>query len=163
MKIYHLKRTQFLPISLAEAWDFFSTPRNLSRITPAHMGFTILYSSGGDRTYAGQIIRYNVSVLPLITLHWVTEITHVKEPLYFVDEQRFGPYALWHHQHSFREVAGGVEMTDELNYAIPLGLLGRFAHWIFVGREVNRIFDYRFQVLEKFFRDKQTSDLTKTA
>jgi ligand-binding SRPBCC domain-containing protein len=163
MKIYHLKRTQVLPISLAEAWDFFSTPRNLSRITPAEMGFHILYSSGGDKTYAGQIIRYKVSILPLVKLHWVTEITHVKEPFYFVDEQRFGPYALWHHQHIFREVPGGVEMTDELNYAIPLGLLGRFAHWVFVGREVNRIFDFRFQVLEKFFNENKTTPLAKTA
>lgn len=163
MKIYHLKRKQILPITLTEAWDFFSTPRNLSRITPEQMGFKILYSSGGEKTYAGQIIRYKVSILPLITLHWVTEITHVKEPFYFVDEQRFGPYALWHHQHMFKEVPGGVEMTDELNYAIPLGILGRFAHWIFVGREVNRIFDYRFQVLEKFFGDKNVTPLAKTA
>ncbi len=163
MKIYHLKRTQLLPITLAEAWDFFSTPGNLSRITPAHMGFQILYSSGGQKTYAGQIIRYKVSVLPLVTLHWVTEITHVKEPFYFVDEQRFGPYALWHHQHSFREVTGGVEMTDELNYAIPLGLIGRLANWIFVGREVNRIFDYRYRILEKFFNENKVSPTAKMA
>jgi ligand-binding SRPBCC domain-containing protein len=153
MKIYHLKRTQFLPIGLSEAWDFFSTPRNLSKITPEHMGFKIIYISGGDKTYAGQIIRYKVSILPMITVHWVTEITHVQKPLYFVDEQRFGPYALWHHQHSFKEVDNGVEMTDEVNYAIPLGMLGRLAHWIFVGGEVNRIFDHRYAVLEKYFKE----------
>jgi ligand-binding SRPBCC domain-containing protein len=153
MKIYHLKRTQFLPIGLSEAWDFFSTPRNLSKITPEHMGFKIIYISGGDKTYAGQIIRYKVSILPMITVHWVTEITHVQKPLYFVDEQRFGPYALWHHQHSFKEVDNGVEMTDEVNYAIPLGMLGRLAHWIFVGHEVNRIFDHRYAVLEKYFKE----------
>lgn len=151
MKIYTLKRTQFLPISMAEAWDFFSTPRNLSKITPEHMGFTILYVSGGEKTYAGQIIRYHVQILPGIKVHWVTEITHVQEPHYFVDEQRFGPYALWHHQHRFKAVAGGVEMTDEVNYAIPLGPLGRLAHWLFVGREVNRIFEHRFTVLEGYF------------
>jgi ligand-binding SRPBCC domain-containing protein len=162
MKIYHLKRTQILPITLTEAWDFFSTPRNLSRITPSEMGFEILYSSGGEKTYAGQIIRYKVSILPFVKLHWVTEITHVKEPFYFVDEQRFGPYALWHHQHIFREVPGGVEMTDELNYAIPLGFLGRFAHLVFVGREVNRIFDYRFRVLEEFFDKSKITPLAKT-
>ncbi len=152
MKIYHLKRHQFLPISLDEAWDFFSTPKNLAKITPEHMGFTILYISGGEKAYAGQIIRYHVRVLPGIKVHWVTEITQVKEPFYFIDEQRFGPYALWHHQHHFKEVPGGVEMTDEVNYAIPLGLLGRLVHFIFVGREVNRIFDHRFKVLEEFFK-----------
>jgi ligand-binding SRPBCC domain-containing protein len=152
MKIYNLTRTQFLPISLPEAWEFFSTPKNLSKITPEHMGFKILYISGGDKAYAGQIIRYHVSILPGIKVHWVTEITQVKEPSHFIDEQRFGPYALWHHQHHFKEVSGGVEMTDEVNYAIPLGLLGRLAHALFVGREVNRIFEHRFKVLEEYFR-----------
>jgi ligand-binding SRPBCC domain-containing protein len=152
MKVYLLKRTQFLPISLSEAWDFFSTPKNLSKITPEHMGFKILYISGGDKAYAGQIIRYHVSILPGIKVHWVTEITQVKEPLHFIDEQRFGPYALWHHQHHFKEVPGGVEMTDEVNYAIPFGLLGRLAHFIFVGGEVNRIFEHRFKVLEEYFK-----------
>ena len=158
MKIYHLARTQVLPITLAEAWDFFSTPKNLSKITPGHMGFKIVYISGGDKTYAGQIIRYKVNILPGITVNWMTEITHVQEPVYFVDDQRFGPHALWHHQHRFREVPGGVEMTDEVNYAIPLGILGRLANWLFVGREVNRIFDHRFQVLEDYFKTPRKSD-----
>jgi len=151
MKVYNLTRTQILPISVAEAWDFFSTPKNLSKITPEHMGFEILYISGGEKAYAGQIIRYNVSVLPGIKMHWVTEITQVKEGVHFIDEQRFGPYALWHHQHHFKEVPGGVEMTDEVNYAIPFGILGRLAHSLFVGGEVNRIFDHRYHILEKYF------------
>jgi ligand-binding SRPBCC domain-containing protein len=151
MKVYNLTRTQILPISVAEAWDFFSTPKNLSKITPEHMGFEILYISGGEKAYAGQIIRYNVSVLPGIKMHWVTEITQVKEGVHFIDEQRFGPYALWHHQHHFKAVPGGVEMTDEVNYAIPLGILGRLAHALFVGGEVNRIFDHRYHLLEKYF------------
>lgn len=151
MKLYTLTRKQILPISLREAWEFFSTPRNLSKITPGHMGFKIQYLSGSEKTYAGQIIRYRVQVVPGITVNWVTEITHVQEPDYFVDEQRFGPYALWHHQHRFKAVAGGVEMTDEVNYAIPLGPLGRLVHWLFVGREVNRIFEHRFTVLEGYF------------
>jgi len=152
MKIFNLTRKQFLPISLSEAWNFFSTPHNLAKITPAHMGFKILYISGGEKTYAGQIIRYHVNVLPGIKVHWVTEITQVQELNYFIDEQRFGPYALWHHQHHFKEVPGGVEMTDEVNYAIPLGWLGQLAHVLFVGREVNRIFDHRYQTLELFFK-----------
>ncbi len=152
MKIYHLQRKQILPISLAEAWAFFSAPQNLSRITPAHMGFKILYQSGGEKTYPGQIIRYQVNVLPGIPVHWVTEITHVAEPYYFVDEQRFGPYALWHHQHRFKETPEGVEMTDEVNYAVPLGILGRLANTLFVQRQLNAIFDHRYQVLEAYFR-----------
>jgi ligand-binding SRPBCC domain-containing protein len=152
MKIYNLSRTQFLPISLREAWDFFSAPANLSKITPEHMKFKILYTSGGSKAYAGQIIRYKINVLPGIMVHWVTEITHVGELSYFVDEQRFGPYALWHHQHHFKEVPGGVEMRDELNYAIPWGILGRLANWVFVGAEVNRIFDHRYKVLEQYFK-----------
>lgn len=151
MKIYNLKRTQFLPISITEAWEFFSSPANLSKITPEHMGFKILYISGGPKMYPGQVIRYIVYGLPGIPMNWMTEITHVQEPHYFVDEQRFGPYALWHHQHHFKEVEGGVEMTDEVNYAIPFGFLGRLANWLFVAREVNRTFDHRYTVLESYF------------
>lgn len=151
MKIYNLRKEQFLPISLQEAWAFFSSPKNLAKITPEHMNFKILYQSGGDKAYAGQIIRYQINVLPFVPVHWVTEITQVKEPFHFIDEQRFGPYALWHHQHHFEEVKGGVLMTDEVNYAIPFGILGRFAHWLFVAKEVNRIFEHRFRTLEDFF------------
>lgn len=161
MKIYNLKRTQFLPISIQEAWEFFSSPSNLSKITPAHMGFQILYMSGGQKMYPGQLIQYVVQGLPGIPMQWTTEITHVHEPYYFVDEQRFGPYSLWHHQHHFKQVQGGMEMTDEVNYAIPLGILGRFAHWLLVGREVNRIFDHRFMVLEKYF-NKKTETVLET-
>jgi ligand-binding SRPBCC domain-containing protein len=152
MKIYTISRKQFLPITLQEAWEFFSTPRNLSKITPSKMGFNILYVSGGEKTYAGQIIRYKIQAIPGIKMNWVTEITHVQEPNYFVDEQRFGPYALWHHQHHFKEVPGGVEMTDEVNYAIGYGLIGRLAYWLFVGKEVNRIFKHRYAVLEDYFK-----------
>jgi len=154
MKIYNLTRKQFLPITLTQAWDFFSNPRNLARITPDHMGFKIQYISGGKSAYAGQIIRYHIQVLPGIKVHWVTEITHVKESNYFIDEQRFGPYSFWHHQHHLKEVAGGIEMTDEVNYAIPFGWLGRLVHYIFVGREVNRIFDYRYRALAQYFNGR---------
>ncbi len=152
MKVYHLKRTQFLPISINEAWAYFSSPHNLKEITPPDMNFRILYVSGGSTMYAGQLIRYFVNVLPGFTVHWVTEITHVHAPDHFVDEQRFGPYALWHHQHFFREVEGGIEMIDEVNYAIPFGWLGQFANWLFVGKKVSAIFDYRYEVLKKRFK-----------
>lgn len=121
------------------------------------MGFQILSISGNEGMYAGQIIRYKVHVLPLISTNWVTEITHVSAPNYFVDEQRLGPYALWHHQHHFREVKGGIEMTDEVNYAIPYGWIGRMANWLFVEREVNAIFDYRFKWLEKHFKNSEST------
>ncbi len=163
MKLYTLKKTQFLPITLKEAWNFFSTPANLAKITPEHMGFHIRYMSGGTKMYTGQIIRYTVRVLPYFAVNWVTEITHVDEPFYFVDEQRFGPYTLWHHQHHFKEVPGGVEMTDEVNYVIPLGLLGRIAHWLFVGREVNAIFAHRYAVLEKYFAQLNNESVLKIA
>ncbi|MEM6525160.1 MAG: SRPBCC family protein [Bacteroidota bacterium] len=151
MKVYKLERIQFLPIKIDEAWDFFSSPRNLKEITPDYMKFVITYISGQESMYAGQLISYIVHVLPGIPVRWTTEITHVEEPSYFVDEQRFGPYALWHHQHHFKEVEGGIEMTDIVNYAIPWGILGRFADWLFVGKKVKSIFDYRFEVLEKKF------------
>lgn len=154
MKIYNLKRTQFLPILLNEAWEFFSTPKNLQKITPAHMGFKIVYSSGGEKMYPGQLISYKVNILPGIPVDWVTEITHVQEPYYFVDEQRFGPYSLWHHQHHFREVKGGVEMVDEVNYAIPLGFIGRLANRLFVAKEVSTIFDHRHNILKSYFENR---------
>lgn len=154
MKIYNLTRTQVLPISISEAWDFFSSPKNLGVITPKEMNFVIVSMSGGDKMYAGQIISYKVNVLPLMRMRWVTEITYVKEPEYFTDEQRSGPYSLWHHKHHFKAVEGGVEMTDEVDYALPLGILGRLAHAIFVKREVNRIFDHLYKVLKAYFRKK---------
>lgn len=152
MKIYRLTRAQFLPISLPEAWDFFSSPKNLGKITPARMNFQILSQSGGERMHEGQIIRYKITVLPLVRLTWVTEITGVTKLHSFTDEQRKGPYRLWRHTHTFRELAGGVEMTDVVEYSLPFGLLGELAHRLFVEREVNRIFDYRFSVLQTYFQ-----------
>ncbi len=154
MKIYTIRQKQFLPISIQDAWDFFSSPENLSKITPAKMNFRIVHNSGSGKIYAGQIIRYKVNILPFCSVNWMTEITHVQEPFYFVDDQRFGPYALWHHQHHFKEVPGGIEMSDEINYAVPYGWVGQFANWIFVGREVNAIFNHRFTTLEKYFKKK---------
>lgn len=159
MKVYQLKRKQFLPISLDEAWGFFSSPRNLAVITPSKLDFKILYISGEGKVYAGQIIRYKITILPGIRVDWMTEITHVKEPFHFIDEQRFGPYALWHHQHHFKEVTDGVEMTDELHYAIPFGWMGQLANWIFVKREVNSIFDYRSAILKKYFIQRKMSEV----
>ena len=123
-KVYSLHTEQFIPISLQEAWDFFSSPANLAKITPEKMGFNIISKHHGPKMYPGQIIEYTVKPLLGIPLYWMTEITHVKEGVYFVDEQRFGPYTMWHHQHHFTEVKGGVKMEDIVHYKIPLGFLG---------------------------------------
>jgi ligand-binding SRPBCC domain-containing protein len=153
VKTYSLRRSQFLPIPIDVAWKFFSSPENLGQITPARMNMVILSKTGGAM-HTGQLITYRVTVFPLIRVTWVTEITSVVERTRFTDEQRTGPYALWHHTHSFDELNGGVQMNDEVVYALPLGVLGQLAHWLFVGRALRSIFDYRFQVLEKHFQKK---------
>lgn len=149
MSCYSLTRTQSLPIDIQTAWDFFSSPYNLQAITPAYMDFRILNDVG--RMYAGQIITYKVSPVAGIPLFWMTEITHVREREYFVDEQRKGPYAMWHHQHFFKLIPGGVEMTDIVHYELPLGILGEIAHVIFVKKQVEEIFEHRYRVLEERF------------
>lgn len=151
MKTYHLNFSQTLPISIQNAWGFFSSPKNLKKITPVKMGFEITYQSGGDKMYAGQLIKYNVNIFPFVKSSWLTEITHVKEPFYFVDEQRQGPYSLWHHQHRFTEVEGGIRMDDFLTYRIPFGILGRIMNKLFIHHEINRIFEYRKRVLVEHF------------
>lgn len=150
MKLYQIKTNQELPISIEKAWKFFSNPNNLKDITPGEMNFNII--SGADKSiFAGQIIQYKVSPIMGINLNWVTEITHVKENEYFVDEQRFGPYALWHHKHFFRKINGGILMEDVVDYKIPLGLIGQFAHFIFVKNKLKKIFKYRHDKLVKLF------------
>jgi ligand-binding SRPBCC domain-containing protein len=150
MKLQAHRFEQFLPISLNEAWDYFSKPQNLNEITPEDMQFEIL-TKDIPRMYQGQIIQYNVTPFPLVKMGWVTEITHVEDKKMFVDEQRFGPYAFWHHQHHFEEVSGGVMMTDILHYRVPLGVVGKFINWLLIDKKVRGIFDYRFKVLENKF------------
>ena len=151
-KLYQLKTSQKLPISIEKAWDFFSDPKNLKEITPNEMNFRIL--SGADKSiFAGQIIQYKVSPILGISLKWVTEITHVVNKKYFVDEQRFGPYALWHHKHFIREIEGGVEMEDVIHYKIPLGPLGVLANYLFVQKKLGSIFVYRRKKLIELFGD----------
>jgi ligand-binding SRPBCC domain-containing protein len=150
MKIYTLRTVQNLPISQKEAWEFLSDPKNLKVITPDYMGFNIL--SGADRPmFAGQIIQYIVTPVLGIKTKWVTEITHVKEGSYFVDEQRFGPYALWHHKHFIKEIEGGVEMEDIIDYKIPFGIIGQLAHPFLVKPKLKEIFEYRKTKLIELF------------
>lgn len=150
MAFYRLSKVQKLPISLDEAWDFFSSPLNLKEITPPYMGFDVTSPYTG-KMYPGLIITYKVKPVLGIPLNWMTEITHVKDRTYFVDEQRFGPYSLWHHQHHFKAIDGGVEMIDEVNYKLPFGFLGTIAKHLFVAKQLEAIFDYRCKVLEERF------------
>ncbi|MFD2098799.1 SRPBCC family protein [Flagellimonas iocasae] len=150
MRLYQLRAKQVLPLSKKEAWEFLSNPKNLKTITPPHMGFHIL--SGGDKPmYAGQIIQYVVKPFPFVSTKWVTEITHVIQDEYFVDEQRFGPYALWHHKHFIKETAQGLEMEDIIDYKLPFGFLGRLMHPIIVKPQLKKIFEYRKVKLESLF------------
>ena len=150
MKIYTLHKKQNLPISVDQAWDFLSDPRNLKTITPDYMGFHIL--SGADRPmFPGQIIQYIVTPVLGIKTKWVTEITHVIDGEYFVDEQRFGPYKLWHHKHFIKEIEGGVEMEDIIHYKLPFGFLGQLVHPFIVKNKLEEIFSYRQQKLEELF------------
>lgn len=148
--MYQYKSEQNLPIEMETAWDFLSDPKNLKTITPDYMGFDIL--SGADRKmFSGQIIQYILTPILGIPFRWVTEITHVDQGRYFVDEQRFGPYTFWHHKHFIEPIEGGVKMTDIVDYKLPLGPLGKLAHWLFVSKKVKEIFSYRTQKLNELF------------
>ncbi|WP_027136644.1 SRPBCC family protein [Gaetbulibacter saemankumensis] len=150
MKIYRLHKKQKLPISIQESWEFLSDPKNLKTITPDYMGFNIL--SGADKPmYPGQIIQYIVTPVMGIKTKWVTEITHVQNLKYFVDEQRFGPYSLWHHKHFISEIDGGIEMEDIIDYKLPFGILGQLFHPIIVKPKLEEIFNYRKKKLEELF------------
>ena len=150
MKIYRLETIQNLPISKSHAWDFLSNPKNLKRITPDYMGFKIINGTA-DKMYAGQIIQYRVTPVMRIPTKWVTEITHVDDGNYFVDEQRFGPYSLWHHKHFIKAIKNGVEMKDIIDYKIPLGIIGRIAQPILVAPKLKEIFEYRKNALIELF------------
>jgi ligand-binding SRPBCC domain-containing protein len=150
-KVYTIKTIQKISISLDAAWDFFSSPANLKEITPDNLGFNIISQHHGDKMYAGQIIEYTVKPVLGIPLYWMTEITHVEDKRYFVDEQRYGPYSMWHHQHHFKAVEDGVEMTDIVHYKLPFWFLGDIANTLFVKKQLKAIFDYRYKIVEHRF------------
>jgi len=145
-----LKQEQFLPISLDEAWRFFATPKNLNEVTPNDLVFEII-SELPDTMYEGLLINYRLKPMLNIPVNWCTEITHIKEKVYFIDEQRKGPYRIWHHEHHFKPVAGGVLMTDLLHYDIGMSFFGWIAGKMFVHRKVEGIFNYRYKMLESYF------------
>ncbi len=151
MAFYQLIKTQKLPVTITEIWDFISAPANLQEITPEHMGFIVTSNSGSEKMYPGMIITYKVSPLFGIKLNWVTEITQVKDYEYFVDEQRIGPYSMWHHEHKIEPIEDGVLMTDIVTYQPPIGILGALANSLFIKNQLQQIFDYRTIALEKKF------------
>lgn len=151
MAIYKMIRKQVIPADISSLWDFFKDPSNLTAITPSYMNFVIKTMDTNDDIYAGQMITYSVAPIAKIPLFWMTEITAVEKHRYFIDEQRRGPYKMWHHQHHFTTTDKGVEMTDIVHYELPLGILGQIAHWLFVKRQLNQIFDYRYHKIEALF------------
>jgi ligand-binding SRPBCC domain-containing protein len=151
MAFYQLIKTQKLPASVNEVWDFISSPSNLKKITPEHMGFIVTSNTGEEKMYPGMIITYKVSPLFGIKLNWMTEITHVSDFKYFVDEQRIGPYSMWHHQHKIEAIEGGVLMTDIVTYQPPFGILGAIANSLLIRDQLEQIFNFRTVALEKMF------------
>ena len=149
--IHQLKTDQFLNSNIDHVWDFMSSPRNLKKITPPYMGFDITSTDLPDKMYAGMIITYKVSPILSIPTTWVTEITHVSEKNFFIDEQRVGPYTMWHHQHFFKKHKNGVLMNDIITYKAPFGPLGVLANYLFISKKLKSIFEYRYKTLNKIF------------
>jgi ligand-binding SRPBCC domain-containing protein len=150
-KIHRIKSVQRLPVSLEKAWQFFSDPHNLLTITPPFLHLKVTNDILSNEVYAGQVMMYTVKPLLGIPLSWMTEITHVEKLKLFVDEQRKGPYKLWHHQHHFKPIDGGVEMTDLVHYRLPLGALGNLFHPVLVKPKIKDIFIYRFSKINEMF------------
>lgn len=159
MSTYSIKTVQKIPVDLSLAWSFFSDPSNLQAITPDNLGFKIRSKHHGHQMYAGQIIEYTVKPILGIPIYWMTEITQVKDQEYFIDEQRFGPYSLWHHQHHFKSIEGGVEMTDIVHYRIPFWILGDFAHTLFIQAQLKQIFEFRFKKVIELFGQWPTPEI----
>jgi len=150
MKVFKLKYSQKLPLSLNQAWDFLSSPNNLELITPKNMDFRIT-DWDQKKAYPGQIIQYTVKPMFGLKLNWVTEITQVRDKEFFIDEQRFGPYSFWHHKHFLKEINGGVLMEDVIHYKIPFGPFGYILNFLFINSKFNSIFKYREEELTKLF------------
>ena len=146
-------KKQLIKTDIDNLWDFMSSPKNLDTITPKEMKFNIKSNNGNKKMYEGMIITYTVTPLLNIPLNWITEITHIKNK-YFVDEQRIGPYKMWHHEHIFEQKEDGILMTDIITYVPPMGVLGKIANFLFINKKVNNIFDYRKKIIDQLFNKK---------
>lgn len=153
MSFYSIKTEQYIKASVEEVWAFFSNPANLAELTPREMNF-VTTTSPEDHIYAGQIITYTITPILGIKMKWMTEITHVQDKILFVDEQREGPYRLWHHQHHFIPYGEGVLMKDIVHYSLPFSFLGKLAHGLFVRKQLEDIFEYRRKKTDELFNKK---------
>ena len=149
--IHQIRKEQFLNASMEDVWSFVTSPDNLKKITPEYMNFVIKSKNMTKKIYPGMIICYKVSPILKIPTSWVTEITHVKRNEFFVDEQRVGPYKIWHHEHLFRQEKSGVMMTDIISYKLPFGIIGQVVNYLFINNKINHIFNYRFQKMNEIF------------
>lgn len=151
--MYQLKRTQFINADSQTCWKYFSAPENLHVITPDYIDFRV-HTPVPETMYEGLIIKYTIRPILGVPLTWISEIKTIQEESYFIDEQRKGPYSMWHHEHHFKEVEGGVEMTDIISYCMPFGFVGRFFHWLFIRKQLENIFDYRIRKVDELFNAK---------
>lgn len=156
--MYRFEQFQAVKMSIDEAWEFFSSPQNLSKITPPSLGFNI-QTELPEEMYEGLFIKYKVKPLLNISTTWVTEITRVRKNIYFVDEQRKGPYKVWHHEHFFMETKEGVLMYDVVHYDIPFGILGKMIHPIIIKPKLNQIFQHRKEVLKEKFGEFEVDNI----
>ena len=160
MSFYQFHKEQLLFSTIDEVWDFISSPKNLKEITPDHMGFEIISENLPDKMYPGMIISYEVRPFPWYSTKWVTEITQVREKEFFIDEQRIGPYNLWHHQHILKEVDDGVIMKDLVTYQPPLAFIGDIVNKLLINNRIEQIFEYRRKALELIFNASKTKERT---
>ena len=151
MSLTQLFYEQRINTDIDNLWKFISSPKNLSKITPSYMDFKIL-SKIPDEMYEGLIISYTVKPILGVKMNWVTEITHIKDKKYFVDEQRKGPYKMWHHEHILIKTDNGIIMKDIISYIPPFGILNKILNILFIKRQVKGIFKYRTEVLNKIFK-----------
>ncbi|MAZ58210.1 MAG: hypothetical protein CMP56_02205 [Flavobacteriales bacterium] len=149
--IHQIRQEQFINAKIEDVWDFVTSPSNLKKITPEYMNFVIKSKNPNEKIYPGMIICYKVSPILKIPTTWVTEITHVKKNEFFVDEQRIGPYKIWHHEHLFREEKNGVMMIDIISYKLPFGIIGRLINYLFIKKKLNNIFNYRYEKMNELF------------
>ena len=151
MRIYHLVRSQKLPITQDVAWAFFANPANLLQLTPPWAKMSDESPDKPKQIYPGQLQILHLQLPMGLPGHWLAMITHVEEPDYFIDVQQSGPFRFWHHRHQIIPIEGGVEVRDTIHYAMPFGFLGDMAHNLFVRNQLQELFDYRHHVLEDFF------------
>jgi ligand-binding SRPBCC domain-containing protein len=150
--VHYLYCEQVIPAPMQRVWDYFCDPKNLNEITPPDMNFEII--RGGDvKMYEGQIIEYRVEFLRGVRSLWLTEIAHVRDGEYFVDEQRVGPYRFWYHEYIFEKIERGTKMTDRVTYVVPFGILGDILNGVWISRRLKNIFDFRMKKIAELFGD----------